>query len=287
MSYRILFTPLAGGPSDPAALTAARVLAEGFGAHVDVVFCKPDPAEAVPLVGEAMSGAVVEQLIRSAEEDLERRARETKERVAAAFAGWVERDSPAATGTSFRFRSGEGRADELAVALAPLADLLVLPIPPADGSDIEATVVLEAALLNGGRPIYLAPAKAPSALPDSVVIAWNGSAQAGRAVADAMPFLRAAKQVHVVSVGAGKGGETAKPASLVARLGWAGISSTAHAFDAGHGDPGEKVLETAASLGAQLVVMGGYGHGRVREMIFGGTTRHMVSHSGLPVLMSH
>ena len=127
-------------------------------------------------------------------------------------------------------------------------------------------------------------AAAPSAdFAEWVAIAWKPTPQTARAVAFALPFLAGAKEVAVMTVEEGGGHDDAKP--LIDYLAWHGIKSAAERLTP-EGDAAAALL-AAASARAGLLVMGGYGHSRLREWVFGGFTRRVLDDASMPVLMAH
>ena len=119
-----------------------------------------------------------------------------------------------------------------------------------------------------------------------MAIAWNDGAEAARAVAGALPFLEAAETVHVLSA------ETWRMRAdvsldLVRYLEWRNIACPRHAVTSECEPVGAALLDAAAGIGADLLVMGGYGRTRLSELVLGGVTRHVLAHSRLPVLISH
>ena len=146
----------------------------------------------------------------------------------------------------------------------------------------------ESALFDSGRPVLLVPPSSSGQGPlgETIVVAWNGSSETARAVSFAMPFLVGARRIVVLTVeGAvveGPGGDR-----IAATLRLHGVDATALTRAADHGAPGETILATARELGADLLVKGAYTQSRIRELIFGGATRHILEHADLPVLMAH
>jgi len=153
-----------------------------------------------------------------------------------------------------------------------------------DGAPRMAT--FETALFESGRPILLAPPTPPASLGEAVLIAWNGSTETARAVAAAMPFLRRARRILVVSA---EGGMVPGPsAEDVARsLACEGITTAHKALPAGRRTPGELFLDEAEAYGCDLLIKGAYTQSRLRQMIFGGPTAHILSAARIPVLMAH
>ncbi|GAB3774904.1 universal stress protein [Ramlibacter monticola] len=174
---------------------------------------------------------------------------------------------------------------------ALFADLLVLG--QRDPADEDAASVpadfVESVLLACGRPALVVPhIGAPAAIGSTVAIAWKETPEAARAVTAALPFLRQAKRVHVLSWGeetpAPVGGQ---PLDLERYLGAHGVRFTWDRAGAERQQIGELLLSRAFDLGADLLVMGCYGHSRAREWILGGASRTILQSMTLPVLMMH
>jgi nucleotide-binding universal stress UspA family protein len=290
MTAKILVAPMTGLARDSVTLPAAVTVAKGFQAHVDAVFARLSANEAVPLVGEGMSSAVVEQLMTSAEEEWSARAetaRRTFEEVVQAT-GVARHDEPPGPGVaSIQFREAVGREEDVITRACYLGDMLVLGRPETPSEDLQFTLSLEAALMNGGRPLLLVPpGPTPATIGRRVVVAWRGSVDCARAVAGALPFLTRADHV-VVATAASSHTDTARAAELVSYLAWHVVPSQPRLVDPGHDSVGAALLNAAAAEGADLLVMGGYGHSRFRELILGGVTRHVLNNAGIPVLMAH
>jgi len=186
-----------------------------------------------------------------------------------------------------------GFATTEALALARCADLVVLGQPgpdrPADGVPADLP---EAVTLWSGRPTLVVPYAGRPAWPiKTAVVCWNASREAARAAADALPLLREAGKVIVLTMdersssGAADGDPAADAASWLARQ---GVKAAARREElAGDGDVGRKILSCAAEIGADLVVMGAYGRSRMRELALGGVTRTVFRFMTVPVLMAH
>ena len=167
------------------------------------------------------------------------------------------------------------------------ADLVMLGQRDADDpaaaelpSDFVSSVVLDS-----GRPALILPyAGAIGAVGRTVLVAWKETRTSARALSAALPWLQRAGQVHAVSFGADV---DAPLRSLQAYLQAHGVPSKTHAGGPEDNDVGEHLLSMAADLGADLLVMGCYGHGRTRERVLGGATRTVLASMTLPVLMAH
>jgi nucleotide-binding universal stress UspA family protein len=150
----------------------------------------------------------------------------------------------------------------------------------------------ETLVMSAGRPVMLIPYTGVFAtIGDNVMVAWDGSREATRAVHDALPLLKTAKQITVFTVNGAKGEPPGSPipgadiATVIARH---GAEVTVAGMDGVRDVPvGELLLSRAADLGIDLIVMGAYGHARWQELIMGGATRTMLESMTVPVLMSH
>lgn len=288
MPLKTILVPLAGTDSDPVALNAAFAVAGAFDAHVDALFVKLDPRDAVPMLGEGMSGAMVDEIMRAAEgEAITHLGVARRHFDAAVRAGAVElRDVPAGLeGPSARWREETGRVEEVVPQEGRLADLLVFAHTALD-RDTQAYATVETALLGTGRPLLLVPRALPERIGRTVVVAWNGNRESARAVAGAMPFIQNADTVHVLT--AETSATTAASGRRIADyLAWHGVNIQLTILHPGSEPVGQAIMNKATALGGDLLVMGGYGHSRMRELILGGVTRYVMNHTGLPVLMAH
>ncbi|MEO8683744.1 MAG: universal stress protein [Devosia sp.] len=176
-----------------------------------------------------------------------------------------------------------GNAGQALTAEARTADLFVATRPYGDPAD---EIHMEVAVLFGsGRACLFVPPKAVAHSGFGIVaIAWNGSREAARAVAEAMPFLRRASQVIVIAVRNGEG--AAFNGDIARHLSRHGVSAVIGTVDAGMKGPGDALLDEVRRLGADMLVMGGYGHSRFREWVLGGATRHVLAHADIPVFMA-
>lgn len=169
---------------------------------------------------------------------------------------------------------------------ARYADLVVVGQGPASEGGIAEHVVL-----NAGRPVLVVPRNAEPRVPgERVMVAWNARREATRALTDALPLLRQARHVDVVTVNAEpqrEGHGELPGADIALYLARHGVKANVLATSAGDIDVGEWLLSRAADLGSDLIVMGAYGHSRLRELVLGGATRTVLESMTVPVLMSH
>ena len=164
-------------------------------------------------------------------------------------------------------------------------DMIVLA-RPGDEWQSPSMVTLESALFESGRPVMIAPPSSPRSLGTNVLIAWNSSTEQARTMADAMPLLQLAERVTICTV---EGATVAGPSGeqMARTLKMNGISAEPITLKPNKRTAGEVLLAKAEELGCDLIVKGAYTQSRLRQMIFGGTTRHVLAHAKLPVLMAH
>jgi nucleotide-binding universal stress UspA family protein len=176
------------------------------------------------------------------------------------------------------------------VQRALFCDLLVLgQRDPTDatGHDVTGDFV-ESVLIDSGRPALIVPyAGAASVTPQTVLIAWKPTRESAHALTSALPFLQQAKHVHAVSPTDDSSGSRQAPPRLAHYLRMHGVESVREHSTLGDGDTGDELLSLAADVGAEMIVMGCYGHSRAREFVLGGASRTVLATMTVPVLMAH
>ena len=186
---------------------------------------------------------------------------------------------------SAEWMEAEGSAAVHIGSIGRVYDLILVSRPDAKGS-AESEILLEAALFETGRPVLVAPPSLPASFGTKALVAWNGSTESSLTLALGLPLLRQAQEVHVLSIeGAIVPGPGA--AEVVRYLGYHGISAQARHIGTASGNAGEMFLAEAGRLGCDLMFKGAYTQSRLRQMIFGGATRHIINSATLPVLMAH
>ena len=169
------------------------------------------------------------------------------------------------------------------------ADLIVLGQPwPEDNAGVSGGFA-EHVVLEAGRPVLMIPYAGNFAtIGKRILFGWNASREATRAVTDAMPFLQQAEVVQVIVINPEAGKHGAIPGSDIALfLARHGVRVEVHQDNANESDVGDEMLSRATDFGADLIVMGGYGHTRFRELLMGGATRTLIDTMMVPVLLSH
>jgi len=179
-----------------------------------------------------------------------------------------------------------GQARDDFARLARHFDLTIVGQGKEPNSDTD--MMAEAALFGSGRPVLFVPriqAKPPRF--DRALVAWDGSQPAARALGDAMPLLEKATRIEVVSIAGPRTAYKELPGFNITRhLSRHGLNAELKRLPLS-GDVGDTLLSYAADAGSDYLIMGGYGHSRLREFVLGGTTRTIMTTMTLPVLMSH
>jgi nucleotide-binding universal stress UspA family protein len=281
MTFRKILVPLDGSDSQRTPLTLAFAIAARHAAAVDVLHARIDPIEAVSFVGEGMSGEVIQELMDLTQQQSVARAAAARALFEEACRQAAIGEGPPVAGTaSARYIEQLAREDEAIARLGRLSDLVVVARPAAS-LDPAAQSTLNAALFESGHPV-LVPGRGDTGVRfRSVLVAWNGSTEAARAITFALPLLAEADEV---AIAADDGVEAAAGQPLVEYLACHGIAAGVRQI-ADHRGTGEALLEMAA--GFDLLVMGAYTHSRLWQLILGGVTRHMLEHAPLPLFMAH
>ena len=288
---KVVLAALGGTARDTSTLDCAGALARLFASHIIACHVHPDAASMMPMMGGEASGALVAEFMRIAEEE----AAAQQKRANATFGAWhaVNGFAMATTsgikGPSVEWQHVPGLASETLPELGRVADVLVIARPEADTAGIHIGTI-EAALFGTGRPVLLAPSKSPASLGKTIAVAWNGTTESAHAIGAAIPLLAQASAVCVLSVrpggdAKGAGEDETDVHGLISYLAWHGIA--AHPAPAVGHDVGRSLIAGALAASADLLVMGAYGHSRLREMVFGGATRHVVEDGSLPALLMH
>jgi nucleotide-binding universal stress UspA family protein len=178
-------------------------------------------------------------------------------------------------------------AAESVSALARLHDLTIVLQPESGRETFDNTIPLEILFQSGGPVLFIPHTHKGSVEPKRIGIAWDGSRLAARAVRDAAPFLAPAQAITIISVNEEQAPANASAIALAAHLERHRLAANIERASADHADIQPTILSIAADAGMDLIVMGAYGHSRLRERILGGVTRAMLESMTLPTLMSH
>lgn len=188
------------------------------------------------------------------------------------------------------WRIAEGNPLDQLVLNARYVDLVVVGQPEKDVPEILELSYADRVALESGRPVLVVPSIGVGQVGiDRVLIAWNGSRESVRAVNDALPLLKRAKEVFVLAVNLPKALQDSDVpgADISLHLSRHGVNAQAESINGADIAVGDVLLSRCADKSANLIVTGAYGHSRFRELVLGGTTRHLLNHMTVPVLFSH
>ena len=256
---------------DPSAFELAAKLARGFDSRL--VGLEP-PSYGVMSMAWAdagMGAPIGGGLAEDAEE---------RQRVAAVKQAFEQ----SARGLASEWRSAEDSGPTAIGIIGRAYDLIVMPQPGPLPKMPES--VFETALFDSGRPVLVVPPGFRGTVGKKILFAWNGSTESARAISLAMPVLSRADAIDVLSVDAAMVPGPSS-AEIAQSLSSHGLKVTSQHVKPGSRSAGQTIVETAIAGGADLIVKGAYTQSRLRQMIFGGMTRHLILHSTLPVLFSY
>ncbi|ANP35373.1 hypothetical protein JL2886_00442 [Phaeobacter gallaeciensis] len=291
MAMRNIVMPIAPGRYDPSSLRRAITLAKRLPCHLDVVFLLPDPKETFIYTGiepTEQDGPLSD--IRDRMEDHGRSAAEASRRLFAKLrkeAGLELRQKPSLASTaSGAWHRIKGEPQEMITPLARRADATIFT-PETARYTLMADNVLEAALLRSGRPVLYLPGEDGQQVDISrVMIAWDGSSACVRAISAWLASGLPLQEVFLVHV-ADPHEDQPNSDSIRDHLAWHGVPCTVETRRKGAEPVGAVLAEAAVDLHCGLIVMGGYGHFRSWEAIFGGVTRYMIHHAQRSLFMMH
>ncbi len=262
----------------PSMLETASLVADAWEGHIEGLRVRQDTSAV--LAADDL-GAASPALL----ENFDREEAERGSRARAIFDSYLQGRLQDAPGR-FTFSWLQVNASDTDVgAHGRLFDVIVVGRPTRERTSPPVSV-LEAALFEAGRPILIAPPKPPRSLGHEVVIAWNGSTETALTIAHGMPYLARARRITVLTI---EGGTVPGPSGteVAAKLRRHGFLVDAVTVPPAGRSVGEAILDEAGKLGADLLLKGGYTQSRLRQMIFGGATHHILGEATLPVLMAH
>jgi nucleotide-binding universal stress UspA family protein len=290
---KTILVPATGFPSDSAALETAYLCARPFDGHIECLHVQAgmsalmsEPFGSIAIgdgvpVGDYFSALALE------ESKLESAARR-------AFSEFCQKRRPQLSDApsnskqvTAEWREIDGFVPETIIREARFRDLIVLGRAPA-ATNLGSSRV-EEILLSAGRPILLAPIQPPENLGAAIAIAWKETPEAARAVTAAMPLLGKAEKIVVLGVEehATAASAIASCESLAQELRWNGFKVETCWIDAEGRSTADALIKAASANKADMLVMGGYGHARLREFVIGGVTRAVIRSCPMPALLCH
>jgi nucleotide-binding universal stress UspA family protein len=280
MAYKTILVCLNEIARNPVLLDLTSDIAERQNAHVIGLYVLP-AVRIYPAVGPGMYAEVIEEFRAS----FKTRSTEVRHQ----FDGHME-----AKGIAAEWRFVDSRSPEIAATViehARQADLVVVSQVHPDGDSGIDIDFAERIVMDSGRPVLVVPAFGTfTQCGPRALVGWNGRREAARAAFDAVPLLQACEAVRVTWLDPQDDMEvpgSLAGAELATSLARHGVKVTAEAMPTSGIGAGEALLSHASDLGADLLVMGAYGHSRTREYVFGGATRTILGSMTIPVLMSH
>lgn len=282
---KTILAPATGTEVDGPVFRAALDVARLFGGHIDILHARKTAADLASELAMNSGGELSVGII----DKLEEQAAEMEEKAQAAFEKFARLEGLAGSAAkgneavSAAWHCEKGREEEWVPAYGRTSDLIVVGRPAKDDTATRATQ--EAALFETGRPILI-PGSAPVGV-DTVAVAWKSTREAARAVTAAMPLIVKAKRVLVLTVTEPGTDEDLAAGRLVTTLRRQVAAVELHRISGDRRPAAQVLLAEANERGAGLIVMGGYGHSRLREWVFGGVTEYVLRASALPVLMAH
>jgi nucleotide-binding universal stress UspA family protein len=287
MPIKTVLACVSSAEASATTLELAWRVASMWGAHVEALHVRADPRALVPYTGEGMDGSMIEEIM----EVTEKEGGERAESARAMFDGFcgahgvTVTDTPTPDGPTASWREETGREDEIVAVRGRLFDIVVVGRALRD-SPLPSPITLEAALLDTGRSIFVAPPTLPEVTGKYIAVAWETSPEAARTIGQSISLMGQAEKVTLLY------GEPAAPPHIppeegVTRLAWSGVKAEIKRFNAKEEEIGAAYLKHAGEVGADMLVKGAYSQSRLRQMILGGRTRHILAHTTIPVFLAH
>lgn len=287
MTVRNILVPVRGDGNHEALLDHALVLAKRFNAHIEVVHCRPRADDMMPF-GVVVPDSVREQLASSVAIS----ASDDEQKLRTAFDFYcdmhclpiVDRQAASGDKVSVSWREELGKQPAVVGRLGRLTDVMVLPRP--DQKRNLGYGTLEAGLFETGRMVMMCPPAKVDTIGEHIAIGWSAKPEGARALSIALPVLAAASKVSLIAVDIGEPLPLGLD-DLAHYLRSHGIETSSRSPKSEASHVGQVLLKEVVSAGADSLLIGAYSQSRLREMVMGGVTRHLIDHAGIPVFMTH
>ena len=288
MPIKNMLVPVGDIARDEGAIGTALLLTQEFGGHADCMFVTGDVSDVIPAGAMGLFESVQVQIREEYDHDQDEKQKLARQRfddmLEERNIDYRENALPAEL-PSASWEIANGLASEIVATRGGAYDMVIVGRPVRDQTTV-AELSAEAALFRTGRPVLIAPPVSPPSIGEAVVIGWNRSASSARSISAALPLLLMSRSVTIVTVTTGaKQGPS--PQDMAKYLSWHEVQAEVVEIPPDHRLVGEVLLEEAQRVSADLLVMGAYSHSRLRELILGGVTRHVLQNADLPVLMAH
>jgi nucleotide-binding universal stress UspA family protein len=286
MSFMKIVVPVNGTSQDDVALSLAFMAGAPFKAHVVALFRHPYLAKEpsyITFLTTDVGAQIVQEISEGATASQNARAR--LDAVSTKFRAQGSDGSRQMDFLTFSYCEVGGQLTDAILDSARLADMVVFG-SMGGNHNLELVEAFSETLAKSKRPVLLAPHDSPKTFAQRIVVGWDGCHSAAHALTTAIPFLARARNVDIIEIRR-LFDQPARTNEVKTYLGLHGVSCVSRVIDADQRDVGELLLDAAEHGAADLLVMGGYGHSRLRESVLGGVTRHVVSHAKIPIFLVH
>lgn len=291
MSIKHILIPIEGQDTDSYVLETAYKMGQKFNAHLEVFEVTLDGRDAIPFIGQGLSAPVVEQILHS----LETESKDQRDKAFQHFNVWHQQHPELLfltdgkmsenSKTTISWTEITGRNAELVPEKARVSDLVVFARVSANDDDLSAAMI-ESTLMEGGCPTLFAVDNIPQQIGSNITLFWNGSLECARAVHFALPFLKKAKKVTLLTTSkVDTMGESG--AALKNYLSYHNIAADLMDLECDTSDIGASILKNSYALKADLFILGAYSHSRLREWVLGSITRYVLKEANIPCLLIH
>ncbi|MDP1724917.1 MAG: universal stress protein [Alphaproteobacteria bacterium] len=291
MSIKHILIPIEGQDADNYVLETAYKMGQKFNAHLEVLEVMLDGRDAIPFIGQGLSAPVVEQILHS----LEAESKDQRNKALQNFNTWRKqhpellflehKEIPQNGKTTLSWTEIIGRNAEIVPEKARVSDMVVLARTSANDDDLSAAMA-ESTLMEGGCPVLFAVENMPKDIGSNITLFWNGSLECARAVHFALPFLKKASKVTVLTTSkVDTMGESG--AALKNYLAYHNINVDLIDLECDTSDIGASILKNSYDLKADLFILGAYCHSKLREWVLGSITRYVLKEATIPCLLIH
>jgi len=278
-----------GSPRDNDSVRGAIALALRLGAQIEGLFIRPSVGEILARFGDSIASSIssdiIDQILKDADE-FAGKAKLNLEDAARANGLAVFKRPSRLSAPSVSFEIVQGPPLEALDTAVDLSDLVVFSEPD-HVAPAPLAEQIEYTMLTLRRPVLVARGEVAERLGDRIVVAFDGRHEACTALIRAVPILAAARSVEILHVCEHEGRDVGRADRALRYLGQNGINASAVEAELANKEVGQRLLELAKMSSTDLIVISGYGRSRMRELILGGATRHLMHHSQIPVLFAH
>jgi nucleotide-binding universal stress UspA family protein len=290
LMIKTILVPISGSDTDIRVFSAALSVARPLGAHLKFLHVRLSVCEAAIRTRhvEYCVGPAINSALHALEQDQAERSETAIEQAEAfcAIEGISFRDSPGVTPTvTAEIVEETDQAESRLLTHARHSDLLVLARPAHE--DLMPYYLIETLLVGSGRPILIAPDSHPAQRSGTIVVGWQETPAAARAVTAALPLMKYARRVVLVNVGEPYSATPRDLDRVAAQLSWHGIPAEVRHLTGTPKSASQVLLQSASDLNPEILVVGGYSHRPLHEKIFGGVTRALLAQAETPIFMMH